>query len=237
MMSRALPGLLGLLVVTAITSTCGLADDFDTQRQLYTGDWVFAKPSDPPTYPSAAGIPVAQLFGSEVDFENLLEVDPNTGLGTIIGPVESPIVAGLAFDAQQGILFGTDTSTDNLLAIDPATGVTAVIGDMGLSLPHGGAIDPLTGTLYVVDMTSSTSTLYVVDKGNAAVTPVGPIGFGAINALDFDPTTGILYGAHAFNTAAGFAAQFALPDRQARRELDDDRCDRQWQCAGHRVRG
>ena len=68
-----------------------------------------------------------------------------------------------------------------------------VIGNTGIYLAHGAAIDPSDGTLYMTDYESN---LYTVNKTNAAATLVGPIGFPQIGALDFDPCTGVLYGAH-----------------------------------------
>ncbi len=55
--------------------------------------------------------------------------------------------------------------------------------------------------LYAVN---STSSLFTIDKLTAAITLVGSVGFQNISALEFDPTTGVLYGAHAGGTTAGY---------------------------------
>ncbi len=141
------------------------------------------------------------LHGVDVTLDNLLNIDKGTAAATVIGHVGSPVVAGLAYDPESGILYGTDTHTTNLVTIDPCNGTTTIIGNTGIYLPHGLALDPSDGTLYATD---DVSNLYIIDKSTAVVNLVGPVGYPHIGALDFDPTTGSLHGAYAYSSSTGY---------------------------------
>lgn len=138
------------------------------------------------------------LFASEVSEHVLLTVDPSTAAVIVVGSILSPVVAGLAYDEDTGMLYGTDTQTRNLVRIDPLTGNTTTVGATGVELPHGAAIDPVDGSLYVVGWDSSQeyqSFLYSVDTSTGAASVIGAVGYSSIGALDFDPTSNVLYGA------------------------------------------
>jgi len=141
------------------------------------------------------------ILGVDVTTDKLLNIDKETAAAVIIGPVGSPIVGGLAYDPETGLLYGTDTITENLVTIDPCDGTTTIIGHTGISLLHGLALDPCDGTLYA---TNGQSNLYTIDKTTGEPSLVGPIGYSHIGALDFDPTSGILYGAYAYRSTNGF---------------------------------
>jgi hypothetical protein len=142
------------------------------------------------------------LFGTEVTKDEFLEIDKTSATVKVLGPLSSPYVAGLAYDAPSGILYATDTATKNLVTVNPFNGLVKVIGNTGLNLPHGAAIDPSDGTLYAV--ADKPGRLYRVDKATATATLVGNLGVDHINALDFDPATGVLYAAYAWSDASGF---------------------------------
>ena len=138
------------------------------------------------------------LLASEVTYDFLLEVDPSTAAVAVVGPTSSPIVASLAYDPWSQMLYATDTSTDDLLLIDPFTGGTSVVGNTGVDLSHGSAINPADGRLYVVGWgpyPERESILYGVDKLTGAAHTIGEIGYQYVGALDFDPASGVLYGA------------------------------------------
>lgn len=146
------------------------------------------------------------LFASEVTEDVLLSVDPSTAAATVVGSMLSPVVAGLAYDEATGMLYGTDSQTWNLVRIDPLTGSTTTVGATGVELPHGAAIDPADGSLYVVGLDSSQgcqSFLYSVDTSTGAASVIGAIGYSYIGALDFDPTSDVLYGAKGGPETAG----------------------------------
>jgi hypothetical protein len=113
----------------------------------------------------------------------------------------TPTLASLAYDCESQLLYGTDTSNSNLVVIDISTAQTTVIGITGIYLPHGAAIDPRDGTLFMTG--DEPGTLFRVDKRTAAAVPIGAIGFDHIGGLDFDPATGLLYGAYAWADDSG----------------------------------
>jgi DNA-binding beta-propeller fold protein YncE len=146
------------------------------------------------------------LFATDVSRCDLLGVDPASGAVTHLYDVFSPVPAGLAFDESTGMLYATDAASQCLVVIDPSTGIAYDVGPMELELPHGAAIDPRDGVLYVASSTVSpdgSTFLYAVDKHTAAPRYIGPLGYGYISALDFDPTSGILYGARAGPDGSG----------------------------------
>jgi len=143
------------------------------------------------------------LYGTEISEDILLEIDEETAGVMVIGSVGTPIAAGLAWDEASGLLFATDTNTGNLVTIDPGDGSTTIVGNMGIGITHSAAIDPATGTLYVVGLEGVY--LFVVDKGSGAATPIGGLGGNYhVSGLDFDPTSGILYGAFASHQEFGY---------------------------------
>ncbi len=146
---------------------------------------------------------VEALYGTDVATEVLIEIDKQTASALDIGPLGSPIVAGIAYDPALNILYGADTLTGNLVTIDICDGSTMLIGNTGINLPHGLAFDSSTSTLYAAD-SKSVSDLYEIDTADGSAILVGPIGFPDIGALAFDPTTGTLYGAHASFDSTGF---------------------------------
>jgi DNA-binding beta-propeller fold protein YncE len=199
-MSRciAMSLLLALLIPGSLVHA---TNHYDPTTQQFTAD---GQSTEQRPATSAGAFTLEEcLFGTDVAEANLIEIDKLTAQATVIGSLQSPICAGLAYDETSGLLYATDTSTRDLVSIDPATGATTVIGYTGIELPHGAAIDPGDGTLYVC-ASGSTTELYRVDKITAAATMIGEVGYPHIGALDFDPTSGILYGAHAYATADGF---------------------------------
>jgi hypothetical protein len=153
-----------------------------------------------------AGRAAELLYSADVTTLDLVTLDTSSAAPTYIGPISSPIVAGLAHDPVTGRLYGTDTVTDDLVWIDPTSGATSIIGNTGLSLMHGVALDSSTGILYTVedDLGAGTTILYILDKNTGAPTLVGGLGYPHIGALAFDPVSGALYGAYAWSDATGY---------------------------------
>ena len=145
------------------------------------------------------------LYGVNISTDELLTINNVTAAPTVVGPVGSPVVGGLAYDQVSDLLYGTDTSTNNLVTIDPSSGATTVVGNTGVSLLHGLAMNPTSGILYASNANSfGPSDLWRVDKSTGAAALVGPIGFSTVAALAFDPVSGVLYGARSGADAFGF---------------------------------
>ncbi len=93
--------------------------------------------------------PVARrLYASTAWTNELLEVDPATGVGTTIGPTglsDPDYIHALAFDPVSRTLYGA--SDDDLWTVDVQTGASTVVGPIGFSYVHALAFDPETGFL------------------------------------------------------------------------------------------
>lgn len=132
------------------------------------------------------------LYGTDTVTDQLVAIDPNTGVASAVGALGFAFVSGLAFDPGTSTIYGTDTVTDQLIWIDSATGAGTAIGALGFGTVAGLAYDPNSGTLYGTDTT--TDQLIVIDPLTGAGTAVGALGFDYVEGLAFDPTTGTLYG-------------------------------------------
>jgi DNA-binding beta-propeller fold protein YncE len=76
------------------------------------------------------------VSGPEEDWSALIEIDKETGKGTLIGE-ETPHFEGLAFDLRAKVLYGIDNWTGDLYTIDTGTGTASLIGNTGLGNPLG----------------------------------------------------------------------------------------------------
>lgn len=95
--------------------------------------------------------------------------------------------------ALDGSLLTVRTNDDTLVALNPETLVMTDIGNLGINFDFGEiAWDESTGTMWMIDGWAQRS-LYTVDITTGAATLVGFHG-ESLFGLEFDPTTGILYG-------------------------------------------
>jgi hypothetical protein len=136
----------------------------------------------------------------------LITINPATGLVTPIGgfnagPTNSggtpTTMADIGFDAA-GNLYGiASIGGPNLYKIDLATGQATGVGANGVSTSTGGGGIAVSsaGILYG---TPTSSRFGTYNLGSGAYTnianPAKPAGTGAYGALDFDPSSGLLYG-------------------------------------------
>jgi hypothetical protein len=104
----------------------------------------------------------------------------------------------LAFDSA-GNLFGvTSIGGPQLYSINIATGQATVIGNSGLTSTSGGGLAINSGGVFYGTPTASRFGTYNSTTGvytNIAA-PNRPGNAGALAALDFDPTSGVLYAMH-----------------------------------------
>ena len=99
------------------------------------------------------GLAVANgtVFGVDAATDQLLTIDPATGLGTAVAPLGFADINGLAYHPLTGLLYGVDNRTDVLVSIDPLTFRTAAVGPTGTQEVEGLASIP--AILPVVDPT------------------------------------------------------------------------------------
>ena len=98
---------------------------FPLTEVITLGMWVVAT-----SFASAA----VTLFATDAtrNINNLNTLSLVDGSATLVGPLGvNPIMAGLAYDAVNGILYGTTTATNNLYSINTTTGQATLIGPLG----------------------------------------------------------------------------------------------------------
>jgi hypothetical protein len=137
----------------------------------------------------------------------LILVDPDTGSGAVIGPLNmfGP-VSDIDFRAD-GVLFGTTGGgSANLVTIDPGTGAETLIGQHDVF----GAVNGLEfvgGTLYGSFFAAAgkatdggtdgipDTLLVTIDQTDASLTVIGTItGISPVRGLAYDETNGVMYG-------------------------------------------
>jgi hypothetical protein len=134
-------------------------------------------------------------------------INPATAQVTLIGPFNAgptndegtpATMTDLAFDTA-GNLFGvTSIGGPQLYSINIATGQATVIGNSGLTSTSGGGLAISPGGIFYGTPTASRFGTYNTTTGvytNIAA-PNRPGNAGALAALDFDPTSGVLYAMH-----------------------------------------
>ncbi len=125
---------------------------------------------------------------------SLITIEPSNGAGTLIGSTGITGAFGAAVPAlaikSTGEMYATssDTSAD-LYRIDALTGAGTFVANIGLAYSDALAFDG-NNILYAID---GDGNLYIVDDQTGATTFIGPTGV-FIRGMEFDPTTGILWG-------------------------------------------
>jgi hypothetical protein len=127
-------------------------------------------------------------------------VNPSTGvfssLGTVTGLL-SGTQSGMSIDPTTGVVYLSSTTIgqSTLYTLNLATGVASVVGSTTVA---PGVVDiafDATGQLFATDVVNDS--LYSINPANGTASLIGAVGldlnFG--QGLDFDYSTGILYGA------------------------------------------
>jgi hypothetical protein len=125
----------------------------------------------------------ADMYGVDIVNDSLMQIDPATGAGTVVGSlgVNANYAQGMDFEEESGILYwAAYTTQGELRIIDTSTGASASVGAFpggaevdSLAFPTGGSADipwlsedPVTGTVnaddvFVVDVTFDSMTYTV----------------------------------------------------------------------------
>jgi hypothetical protein len=136
---------------------------------------------------------------------NILTVDPDTGVETLVGQHAPGAVNGLEFvgDVLYGGFFAPGNSQggvqgfplSSLVTVDQTTGALTLVGAItGYSPVRGLAYDETTGTLYGIGSPLAppgpegppADDLFTIDPATAATTPVGSTG-RLLGSLEFGP--------------------------------------------------
>jgi hypothetical protein len=172
-----------------------------------------------PSVTSMTFLPDGRLVAAQTpddgvaEIVNLIEIDPASGAGTLIGTIgtfatgDCARMPGMTYHGGLGKLLGYGdgcfaTDPEGLHVIDPATGAGTPIGASGFKLGGNGlAWDPLSGNLYATPHDAVGLALLDPLTGAASVLPgilPAPIG-----ALAVHPGTGVLYGSYRTSSGAG----------------------------------
>ena len=121
------------------------------------------------------------LFG--VRPGELLTIDPDTGLATVIGGLGFGATPSLAREPLTGTLFlGQGAGAPNVYTVDPTTGVPSLVGDSGLGFAAIGSLDfRADGVLFAAvniagDGGTGSDHLATIDTVTGAATVIGPFG-------------------------------------------------------------
>jgi hypothetical protein len=171
----------------------------------------------------------SRLVGIDTGGANLYDIDPATGVRTLVGPVSGGVgtVGALAYDRTTGTLFLSSTSLDSLWTLDATTLVATLVGDYNVGatvVMHGIAVNPTTGVMYGKSTNvAGGGDFYTIDKTTGQATAVSSAGFGGFGGLEWigntlyisdtvgdslntiDPVTGVatLIGPYGFAASIG----------------------------------
>ena len=138
---------------------------------------------------ASAGALYAVTFGGQ-----LITIDPATGAGTLVGPIE-PGAGAFGLGELGGNLYTYNQATDRLLQLNPATGGTIAAIDLGLVLVGEGGVDFRSdGTGFLNATGGTTSTLYSFTTAPGSGALIGNTGgVSGLDGLAFSPAD-VLYG-------------------------------------------
>ena len=179
---------------------------------------------------------VEHFFAVDVTTDDLLLVDKATAFAKPVATVPPTALSGLAYDHDAVLIYAVGASSRALWTIDPTQGwATTFVGQTGIVTPHAAAIDPSDGQLYVLGRDSEQefqSILYLVSKATGSAVALGLTGFEYLSGLDFDPISGVLYGARSgpydtgvlvtIDTVSGQATQVASTVRLTTISFDEN---------------
>jgi len=135
------------------------------------------------------------LYGSDVSLDQLMDIDPASGLFTVIGSQGIPgseSINGLAYDQVHDVLYGVNTATDELVTLNTSTGLATTVGPTNGGQFNGLAYDPASDVLYSM---TTTDQLYQINPLTGVSTLIGSTSVpDQIEGMALNGTTGALYG-------------------------------------------
>jgi hypothetical protein len=136
------------------------------------------------------------LYGADSGANQLVSIDLVTGVGTPIGALGFPYVAGMVYHAPSNLLYGVDAPSGDLIRINPTTGKGTVVGPTGFTGLRCLAYDPGPNKLY--SFVDQLDLLISISPGTGAGTAVGSLG-PLIQGMSFDTATSTLYATDVIN--------------------------------------
>jgi uncharacterized protein YjiK len=130
------------------------------------------------------------LYGVDADSNQLLRIDPGTGLPFVIGSLGADVgrVEGLALDTAGHRLFGLDAANDELIQIDTNTGAAVVVAPT--TRPGVAGIAYASSAMLFFGSDTAAAELFSFEPFGLAIS------LAPVLALAHDPEAGVLYGSH-----------------------------------------
>ena len=128
--------------------------------------------------------PDGTLYGIDIENNNLIQLDTQTGEGSIVGSLGFDLsFCGLAYDCANQRMVGADADSAKLFTINLQTGeaydfVQTTVPYHGVGLEY----EPATGMF----LTSTGTEIYRVDPNTGTTTHIG-VNLSGINDLAFAP--------------------------------------------------
>lgn len=137
----------------------------------------------------------SRLVGIDTSGASLYDIDPATGVRTLVGPISggTGTIGALAYDHTTGTLFLSSTGLDSLWTLDVNTQVATLVGDYNVGaavVMHGIAVHPTTGVMYGKSTSvAGGGDFYTIDKATGQATAVSSAGFGGFGGLEWIGST------------------------------------------------
>jgi hypothetical protein len=135
------------------------------------------------------------LYGSDMDSNQLVTIDRNTGATTPVGPFGIIGMRDLAYNPSTDTLYGIDGFS--LFTVNRSTGNATYLGRLNNTFTFSNLMDSLafdasTGQLYGGDWGGTygpnrNATLYVIAPVTGLATPIAHTGLHLLGALEFGP--------------------------------------------------
>jgi hypothetical protein len=127
----------------------------------------------PPSLCGLATRNLNDLYGLDLQSNNLVQVDPATAVVTVVGNTGVDFgTVGLTWDQPNDRFLAINGADDNLYAIDVATGVASLVANLNYDIGAVGVeLDPISGVLYAC----TGPDLLAIDPNTGTVIVLGPI--------------------------------------------------------------
>lgn len=140
---------------------------------------------------NAAEILYGITFGNQ-----LIRIDTATGIGTLVGPLDTPMAA-FGLGTRVGRLYTFDQTADRIRELDPNTGATITTIDIGVGnlIGEGSLTFRNDGIGFMSRSSGGVGDLFSFDitvPSSTAITPPGGL-VPSMDGMDFSPG-GLLYG-------------------------------------------
>jgi uncharacterized protein YjiK len=166
----------------------------------------------------ALDIETMTLYGVILNGNELVTIDPTTGVLNMLGPLTTGRISGLAFDASSGQLIAVDYGSQSLFSIDPSTRIVTEISSLQGESICSLSPDPKNGLIYGSSCDFH-DLLMTIDLNSSDQSVVGSFGATVVEKLAFDPIDEILYGTDTWSTQL-FAIDPATADVTLHARMD-----------------